>query len=181
MSKSLFYKFVNKVLNVEQGYSNNPNDSGGPTNWGITQSKAREHGFSGDMRNLSRQKALEIYKADYWDEILLDNVGAFSEQLAYEMFDTGVNCGTGTSAVFLQRSLNVLNDKERYYKDITVDGLMGPSTLHALDMYFNTRGHEGLKVLTTMLNCLQGARYVTLCEQNEKDETFMYGWASKRL
>lgn len=33
---------------------------GGPTNWGITQATARAHGYTYDMRNLTREQALAI-------------------------------------------------------------------------------------------------------------------------
>lgn len=49
----------NAILGKEGGYVNHPDDKGGPTNWGITQSTARAHGYSGDMRSLTRDQALE--------------------------------------------------------------------------------------------------------------------------
>lgn len=35
----------------EGGYVDHPSDKGGPTRWGITQTTARAHGYTGDMRN----------------------------------------------------------------------------------------------------------------------------------
>ena len=52
------------ILGKEGGYVNHSDDKGGPTNWGITQEVARAHGYSGDMRNLTRQQALDILTAD---------------------------------------------------------------------------------------------------------------------
>ncbi len=50
-------EIFNAILGKEGGYVNHPDDKGGPTNWGITQAVARAHGFTGDMRNLTRQQA----------------------------------------------------------------------------------------------------------------------------
>lgn len=181
MAKSKFYDFVEDVINIEGGYVDNPNDSGGPTNYGITESTAREFGYTGHMRNMSEAEAKQIYKQLYWDELYLDQISQYSEGLAFELFDTGVNCGTGTAAVFLQRVLNILNDQERYYNDIMTDGIIGQKTLEAFYNFKAVRGQEGLKVLTKLIDSLQGARYVILAEQREKDEDFIYGWAKHRL
>lgn len=178
---SLFYEYVDDVINIEGGYVNNPNDSGGPTNFGVTEATAREFGYRGDMRDFTKEQAKEIYKKEYWDSLSLDEVAEISEGLSFELFDTGINCGIGTSAVFLQRVLNVLNNKEKYYEDISVDGMLGPKTISALKMFYAVRKEEGAEVLTKLVNCLQGARYVKLAEQREKDEEFMYGWALNRL
>ena len=56
----------NTILGKEGGYVDHPNDKGGPTNWGITQATARAHGYTGDMRNLTREQALAILESDYW-------------------------------------------------------------------------------------------------------------------
>lgn len=181
MNKSKFYDFVEEVINLEGGYVNNPHDSGGATNYGITESTAREFGYKGDIRSLSKGRAKKIYKKLYWDKLYLDSVAKIHEDLAFELFDTGVNAGVATAGVFLQRALNVLNDKEKYYKDLTTDGIIGPKTLSALTSYRKIRSVEGLRVLTKIIDCLQGARYVRLCEQHEKNEEFMYGWAKHRL
>lgn len=45
------------------GYNNRPQDAGGPTKFGIAQ---RSHP-SVDVRNLTLQKAWDIYKKEYWD------------------------------------------------------------------------------------------------------------------
>ena len=66
----------NSPLNVygallsEGGYSNDPRDPGGPTNWGITLADARVHwkpDAAADVRTMPRSVAEAIYKAEYWD------------------------------------------------------------------------------------------------------------------
>ncbi len=62
-------------------------------NWGITQATARALSYTGDMRNLTREQALEILEADYWDGPRFDQVAAVSPVIAAELCDTGVNMG----------------------------------------------------------------------------------------
>ncbi|MCD9731087.1 hypothetical protein LVT16_28205, partial [Klebsiella pneumoniae] len=48
---------IEGILGKEGGYIDHPSDKGGPTRWGITQTTARAHGYTGDMRNLPRETA----------------------------------------------------------------------------------------------------------------------------
>lgn len=36
---------IDGILGLEGGYSTNPKDKGGETNWGITEATARAHGY----------------------------------------------------------------------------------------------------------------------------------------
>ena len=53
-------KIIEGILGKEGGYVDHPSDKGGPTRWGITQTTARAHGYTGDMRNLPRETAKQI-------------------------------------------------------------------------------------------------------------------------
>jgi len=174
-------KVIDAIIEREGGYVDDPQDSGGRTKFGITQRVARAHGYKKEMRHFPRAMAEEIYAKKYWDSLCLDSVVVFSESVAEELADTAVNMGVGRAARFLQRSLNVLNDRERRYADVRVDGQIGPKTMAALRAYFLQRGTEGEAVLYTMLNALQGAFYVTLAERREKDQRFVWGWYKNRV
>ena len=167
-----------QVVMIEGGYSDHPSDTGGKTMYGITEQVARDNGYTGAMKDLPLETAKAIYKAQYWDINRLDDVDAISKEIAHEMFDTGVNMGVGYAVKFLQRSLNVLNRIGRDYRDISTDGVMGPSTLSALRAYINKRGHT---ILLKALNVLQGARYIDLAERREKNEDFVNGWLDHRI
>lgn len=174
-----FERAFNDVIMVEGGYSDNPSDSGGKTMYGITERVARKYGYEGQMKHLTKPFAKHIYKVGYWDSIDLDDVAKISEKVALEMFDTSVNMGDKRAVEFLQRSLNVLNIKEQVYDDLTIDGIMGPATLGALEQHIGHRRSD--EVLYKMLNALQGAFYVELAERREKDESFIYGWFKHRV
>lgn len=171
----------NEILGKEGGYVNNPDDKGGPTNWGITQAVARAHGYAGDMRNLTRDQALAILTADYWTGPRFDQVSAISPNVAAELCDTAVNMGPAVAAKFFQRSLNVFNNQGAIYPDITADGQIGPRTIAAFRSFVSTRGIDGLNVMLKALNSLQGARYIELAEQRAANETFVFGWLKNRV
>ena len=174
-------KIINGIIATEGGYVNDASDSGGETKYGITKRVARSYGFKGKMKNITKDYAYMIYSKLYWEKLKLDDIEEWSLIIAAEMADTGVNMGTGRAGRFLQRSLNVLNNKQKYYSDLTVDGQIGSKTIKALRSYFLQRGKNGEQVLFNMLNALQGAFYVTLAERREKDEKFVYGWFDNRV
>ena len=171
-------RIINEIIRVEGGYINDPSDSGGETNFGITADVARAYGYLGPMRELSRDTASVIYSAKYWDAVRGDSLAALSEKVAEEVVDTGVNMGIKRAGKFLQRSLNVLNNRGAYYQDVIVDGVIGSGTISALENYLFKRDEEAL---VKMLNCLQGAFYVELAERREKDERFINGWFKQRV
>lgn len=171
----------NSILGKEGGYVNHPDDKGGPTIWGITQVTARAHGYTGDMRNLTRQQAMDIYEADYWYGPRFDQVSAVSPAIAAELCDTGVNMGPSVGVKFFQRWLNAFNDQQKLYPDLIADGQIGPRSISALKSFLAKRGSEGETVLLRALNCSQGQRYLELAEQRPANESFIYGWIRERV
>lgn len=174
-------KVIDGIIQREGGYVNDPKDLGGETNFGITIAVARAAGYTGPMKFLPREKAVEIYSAQYWDALNLDQVEGLSPAVAEEVADTGVNMGVGMAAKLLQRALTALNREGADYHDIAADGKIGYGTIEALRDFLRARGPEGEQVLLKALNCLQGARYIELCEAREKNEKFLYGWLAHRV
>lgn len=171
-------RIINEIIRVEGGYVNDPSDSGGETNFGITVAVARANGYNGRMDCMPRDVAFGIYLAKYWDAVKGDDLAKLSEHVAEEVVDTSVNMGPGRAGKFLQRALNALNNQAKLYLDLVVDGAIGPATVSALRGYLAERSEE---TLVKALNCLQGAYYITLAERREKDERFVYGWFKNRV
>lgn len=123
-----FMDVLAHVLDQEGGYTDDPQDPGGPTNRGLTLSDlARHRGLSltdatrgpllNDLRTISDHELREIYHRDYW---LAAACHQFPAYLSAFHFDTAVNMGTGTAIRMLQTALGV-----------TIDGEVGPETLKA--------------------------------------------------
>jgi lysozyme family protein len=173
---------IGGLIEREGGYSNHPADKGGPTCFGITEAVARAHGFAGAMKNLPRDEAAAIYRRLYWLRPRFDQVAKRSPRIAAELFDTGVNMGPAVATTFPQRALTALNRNAKDYTDLTPDGRVGPLTLHALDVFLETRGKKGGEtVLMRALEALQGERYLRLAERRPANEAFLYGWLANRI
>jgi len=171
-----FEKAIIIIMKNEGGYVNSKYDAGGETKFGITKKVARFFGYKGSMYGLTIVKAKEIYRKGYWDKLLLDFVK--SQKIANEIFDTAVNCGNTTAIRFVQRALNVLNRYGRDWKDIKVDGKMGPNTIKTINLCIQKREKNLLKTL----NILQGNYYIKLAENpNRKDEMNINGWIAHRI
>lgn len=166
---------------AEGGYVNNPNDSGGETNHGITVATARRCGYTGRMKDLSAPLAERIAKESYWDVMNLDRIAALSPDIAREMFDTGFLMGPSTPSKFLQRTLNALNRRGKDYPDGEIDGKIGAQTIGALSTFLFRRHAEGEIVVLTGLNSLQFNYLLELVERREKDEDFFFGWIRNRV
>lgn len=172
---------IDALIGREGKYSNNPSDRGGETMWGITVGVARAFGYAGPMQNMPRTTAELIYTQRYWKQPGFDKVALIDEDIAEEMLDTGVNMGPAVAGKFLQRALNVLNQGEKLYPNLAVDGGIGAMTINALNSFISVRGAGGRTVLLRMLNAQQSVRYMEIAEADARQEGFEYGWQFNRV
>ena len=174
-------RLIEELIEREGGYVNHPDDKGGPTRFGITESVARAHGYAGAMALLPREEAAAIYRRLYWLRPRFDEIAKRAPQVAAELFDTGANMGPAVATTFLQRALTALNRNGQDYPDLVPDGRAGPRTLAALDGFLEVRGkRDGEAVLLRALEALQGERYLRLAERRPANEAFLYGWLANR-
>jgi lysozyme family protein len=85
---------ISKTLTYEGGYTNDPRDPGGATNWGITIFDARlywKHDASpADVKAMPKSVAIDIYRQKYWAKLGCD---ARPAGVDFVEFDFGVNSG----------------------------------------------------------------------------------------
>ena len=101
---------------------------GDPGNWtggkvGVGELKGTKYGIASnsypneDIKNLTIERAKQIYKRDYWDKVWGDKLPA---SLAFHVFDMAVNSGISRGVKLLQKTVGSAQD-----------GIMGPATLRA--------------------------------------------------
>lgn len=175
-------QIIDATIGKEGHYSDNPNDRGGPTCYGVTEAVARQNGYLLDMRTMPRATAVAIYKTQYYAKPGFALVAAVSPRIAEELFDTGVNMGPSVPSLWFQQWLNALNNGGSDYADIKEDGAIGPATVAALGRLIAKRGKtEAEHVMLLGLNCSQGARYLELARGRIANEAFVFGWLAGRV
>lgn len=161
---SYFIEAVNRVINIEGPYSDDPDDSGGATNWGITLADFREFNKNPsltkeDLKELTPEGAMPIYESMYWNPLNLDD--CTNEVACLAIFDQAVNRGIKTAVEQAQRILGV-----------TADGSIGPQTLRALNAYNPTQ-------FIIKFVCLSQQSYVQIVLNNHTQLSFLKGWINR--
>ena len=155
-----FETSIEKVLKHEGGYVNDPKDSGGETKYGI----AKRFYPKEDIKNLTVERAKEIYKKDYWCKYRCDQIN--HDALAEKFFDTVVNTGPGGAVKFLQKAANSLG------ATLTVDGGIGPKTIEVVNNL------DGNKILSAFRE-LQKQFYMDIVKRDPSQERFLKGWLAR--
>lgn len=91
-----FDKAVSIIMDIEGGYVMDPNDPGGETKYGISKRSYPNE----DIKNLTPERAKEIYLVDYWNMALCNRL---PEKLKLIVFDCAVNQGVHFSQVALMK------------------------------------------------------------------------------
>jgi len=153
-----FYQEITKVIGREGGYVNDPDDPGGETKYGISKKAYPKV----DIKNLTMDDAVEIYKDDYW---LPAKIERLPDKLQGQYFDMVVNQGIAKSAKILQRACNGKNKSK-----IQVDGKVGPKTIKAT-----------AKLEPERLRAYRLMEYARLALTRPELEKYYYGWVRRAL
>jgi lysozyme family protein len=108
---SSFERALMFVLAQEGGYVNDPHDPGGETRYGISKRRYPAE----DIRNLTIERARELYRRDYWDQ---NRCGELPGHMGLAVFDASVNGGAPIR--WLQMAVGA-----------SIDGVIGPKTIAA--------------------------------------------------
>jgi lysozyme family protein len=153
---------IRKILEHEGGYVNHPDDPGGATNKGITIATFRRYikrdGTIADLKALTTQQAVDVYKAQYWDAVSADELPSGVD---YTVADFAVNSGPSRAAKYLQAALGV-----------TQDGAIGPKTIEATNAIINP------KAIINKVNADRLA-FMKRIQGGKLWKTFGRGWQSR--
>jgi lysozyme family protein len=182
------------ALHAKEGgdkYTNRAADRGGPTKHGVTAKKLGEWrklnrpATPAEVQALTEREAYLIYRDDFFVKPGFDLVAQVSPRIAEELLDTGVNMGPHWPSYWVQRSLNLLNNRGQHYPDIKVDAKVGPATVRALRALIDRRGQRLAEdLMLKLLNSFQLQRYVDIIEGSGADgdqEENAVGWISQRV
>ena len=154
-----FEDIIEETLKHEGGYVDDPKDLGGETNMGI----AKRFYPDLDIKNLTKEDAIKIYKKDYWDK---NKVERLPDDLRHIYFDMCVNQGRRTAVKILQRAINGKG------ANLEIDGGFGPATRGALSQY---------KPSANRVRCYRLKHYYDLVNKKPVQERFLYGWYRRAM
>ena len=163
-SDDVFNSIFEYILDVEGGYSNDKADKGGKTKYGIIEVEARKYGYKGDMKDLSKEIAEDIYKNKYYLSNNLDKIK--DKRVALSIADWTINSGNwGTKKA--QQTVNILKGDV-----LVVDGVLGEKSIQAINSInpemFLTQYHE-----------LQRKFYKAIVDNNPSQSVFLKGWLNR--
>jgi lysozyme family protein len=170
------------VFAVEGSYVANKNDPGGETNLGMTKVVAQTHGYTGDMRLLSKDFVGPIYYQDYIVKPGFDRFLALEPAVAAELVDTGINTGPQRPSFWLQQALNALSQQGKAYPLVPIDGKVGETTVKADVGLQKVRGKvQACQLIIKSLDAQQGSYYLSISLSNPKLQSFTAGWMTNRI
>lgn len=161
-------KLLPFILSWEGGYVNDPIDKGGATNMGVTIATWRNVGYDkdgdrdidvDDLKLLSKDDVLSrVLKPHYWDKWKADQIK--SQSVANILVDWV--WGSGANGIKIPQKL----------LGLTVDGIVGPKTLAAVN------SSDSL----ALFNAIKAEREAFLYRIVERDPTqkrFIKGWLNR--
>lgn len=161
---------ISDIIRREGGdkYTNDPDDPGGPTKYGITLAtlSAWRHKkcTAQDVKNMSELEAREIYRMVFYLEPGYSKLS--SEILAAVMMDAAVNHGPSQATKQLQRALG--------FTKADTDGSLGPKTLAAVAVWPPLR--LAIRSLTQ-----RGRYYSDIVASHPVEVKFLRGWINRAM
>ena len=158
-----YQKLVPIIKKWEGGFVNDPSDSGGATNKGVTISTFRSFYGSNktveDLKKLSDTQWLHIFLNGYWNKCQASNIN--NQSIANIFVDWAWGSGPVTAIKQVQKIVGT-----------DVDGIVGQKTLDAINK----------KDPKTLFNAIKKARIEfveNLVKQRPKDAKFLQGWKNR--
>lgn len=168
------------VLKLEGGYVDDPDDRGGATNFGISQRSHPEL----DIKSLTKDQAIEIYRKKYWDANKLDWVASCN--MCVPLFCFVVHAGPARAIIALQSAINkmlsvvqIVTDVDHThtpyqkdkYKKLKEDGVLGKKTATYVIRYDI--------LLNSFFYAEMIKHYASLCQKNRTQLKFLIGWINR--
>lgn len=172
----LFARALAFVLSHEGGLSEDPDDPGGVTRWGISLGFLRRAGDpagdidrdgdvdADDVRAVTHDFAADIYRRQWWDRYGYARIN--DPGIAVKIFDLAVNMGPAPAHRCLQRAVRAC------WFAVADDGVFGPKTLAAVNA-------ADPRLLMAALKSEAAGHYRALIAARPSLAKYERGWANR--
>lgn len=154
--------------NESSEYTNDPDDRGGPTRWGVTQKSYSKYlgrpVTAEEIAGLAWEDTKRFYEEMYWQKLWCDRMKKTA--IAIAVFDTGVLYGCSAAAAATQSAL-ILGGAP-----VTLDGIVGGKTVAYLNI-------ASVKIFLTNFHSYILRRLDKVIQENPVNEKFRNGWKKR--
>ena len=182
-----FEKSINFVLKHEGLYSNNKNDKGGSTKFGISLRylealyKKDPISMQGldlnkdgvindyDIYNMRKSEAIEIYRKYWWDAYGYGKIS--NQKLATKLFDISINIGQRRAHLLFKKALR----KNIFFKKVSLDEKLEYNTI----VNVNRLCYFVCDSLIKDFELEVIEFYNDLVDKNPRYKTFIKGWINR--
>lgn len=142
-------------------------NNGAAVRYGINEA-ANPDMPAGFFHGMPNEDALDAakarYRASYWAPLHLDEIA--DQEVATKVLDLAVNMGTGEAPLLLQRAVNASGG------DVTVDGVIGPATIAAVNAASPVLVLGALRDMACQF-------YRDLASKRPDDARYLNGWLAR--
>lgn len=169
-SETIFQTCIKAILQHEGGLTQDPNDPGGITNWGVSlrfllDAEPALHPSDATIKSMTERQAIEIYRQFWWNKFHYAN---FTQLIVVEkVFDMAVNMGNSEAVKLLQSVINKL-----IVTPIAVDGILGNLSFSYANSLDGTAIRQGLRNSAAQ-------RYEDIVQANPAMERYLKGWLNR--
>lgn len=173
-----FNSAVVYVLQNEGGLQEDPKDSGGITNYGISLrflrsiKDSKKYGINAEtinsetIKELTLDQAKSIYKQEFWDHAPFERIN--NQNNCNFIFDMAVNMGISPAIKCAQRSCWAVLKQRNILVD---DGILGNQTIELMNRC-------SIYLLAAMRSERAGD-YRLIAEKNPNDKEYLNGWLNR--
>jgi lysozyme family protein len=171
-----FETALEKVLRNEGGYVYDPDDPGSETYKGVTRKAfskwdgweiidrlKRESAFPANLdKDATLQEMVgDFYRVNFWNTIKGDDIK--NEDVAFAIFDFGVNTGVKTGVSLAQKVV-----------DAATDGIFGRQSLEKINGY-------DTELFLAEFTLAKIARYIGIVKKRPTSKKYFYSWVCRAL
>ena len=173
-------QIAESIIDDHEGsaFTNDPDDRGGPTKYGVTLATAKRYGLDidgdqdvdiDDIRKLPRETAVSVFLMEYYQEPgisgLLPKMALSGLTLRASLFDQAVHSGAKRAIKMLQQLCVDCGEK------IGVDGKIGPGTKRAVERL----AKRDTDHLTDAYAIERRNRYLRIAQKNPSQVKYVVG------
>lgn len=165
-----FANTVKVTLEHEGYFSDDQDDRGGATKYGISQRFLNGIRYHKKAHELTKEDAVELYYQHFW---LKCNCELLHPGVALMLFDFGVHSGVAGACKELQRVLSYETEI-----NLAIDGIIGNKTIKALNTVIQKTG--GYEAVVQGLSTKRGLLFFNIIDTRDRQSKYFRGWF-KRL